>query len=75
MKTASTQSVKETSVVPWDHQSGGETFHVIFDKIWQNAWWVEAHNCPGKTAEDPDRNPWRFLRNATPEEIAKGNPY
>jgi chitinase len=69
------ENLTNIAVVPWDHQSGGETYHVIFDsKIWKNAWWVEASNCPGEAAEDPDHNPWRFLRNATMEEIATGNP-
>lgn len=67
--------MENIEVVPWDHQSGGETFHVIFDsKIWKNDWWVEAYHCPGKASEDPNNNPWRLQRNATQEEIAKGNP-
>lgn len=61
--------------IPWDHQSGGETYNVVFDsKVWQNAWWVESTDCPAKAAADPDHNPWRFLRNATAGEIAQGNP-
>lgn len=67
--------MKNIEVVPWDHQSGGETFHVIFaSKVWKNDWWVEADHCPSEAVEDPKHNPWRIQRDATQEEIAKGNP-
>ncbi|MFF4738786.1 hypothetical protein ACFY2W_23315 [Streptomyces sp. NPDC001262] len=60
---------------PWDHQSGGDTYYVVFNgSVFSNAWWVEAHQCPGDADKDPNNNPWRLQRAATQEEIAKGNP-
>lgn len=63
------------NVVPWNRQVGAGPFRVIFDgRIWVNAWRVECRHCPGGAATDPDNNPWRDIRPATPEELEIGNP-
>lgn len=60
----------------WRGQTGGDTVQVIYDgKVYSNAWWVAADNCPGEANNDVANNPWRYVRAATAAEIKQyGNP-
>ncbi|WP_405496770.1 hypothetical protein [Nocardia sp. NBC_00511] len=63
-------------VEAWNRQSGSGTFDVIFDgNIYRNHWEVEPKHCPGDVAAVPEGNPWRWLREATTDEMTTiGNP-
>lgn len=60
----------------WSGQEGSQIRDVIFDsKVYSNAWWVAATDCPQAAAQDASSSPWKFVRNATPAEITQyGNP-
>ncbi|CDL84635.1 glycoside hydrolase family 18 protein [Xenorhabdus szentirmaii] len=63
-----------TSLVAWQNQSGGQTWYVIYDSaVFKNIGWVERWHIPDRNIS-PDlpvyENAWRYVRDATPEEIA-----
>ncbi|MBD2784171.1 glycoside hydrolase family 18 protein [Xenorhabdus sp. DI] len=67
------------SLIAWQNQSGGQTWYVIYDSaVFKNIGWVERWHIPDRNVS-PDlpvyENAWRYVRNATSEEIAAhGNP-
>lgn len=63
----------------WNNQSGGQTWYVIYDGgVFKNIGWVERWHIPDRDLNDETpvyENAWRFVRQATPDEIAyHGNP-
>lgn len=77
MSDASDQMSEPLSA--WKNQSGGQTWYVIYNgRIFKNIGWLERWHIPESNIppETPiNENPWRFVRDATAEEITKyGNP-
>lgn len=65
----------------WKLQSGGESFYVIYNGgVYKNIGWAQRWQVPDETLIAPDdcpvyENAWRWLRDATKEEIdTHGNP-
>lgn len=60
----------------WSGQEGSQIRDVIFNsKVYSNAWWVAATDCPQAAVQDASSSPWKFVRDATAAEITQyGNP-